>query len=88
MSDKLQKVWRTVSETKYGFFVWDVLEVQGTENDFTPRMIATFEPTRDGEYILIQCFHFFSTKKAQEFLNDTTFSRFQELTIIENSTGK
>src|SRR5687768_5759654 len=78
-----QKVWTTLSETKgCGFFVWVIMEVQGTTDDFTPKMLEIFEPTPDGGFILINCYHFFTKEKATQFLNDASFAAYQDIEII------
>lgn len=81
---KRNKVWRTMSSTGHsGYFVWDVIEVideyvfRLTEKD-----IARFEPTKDGGYILIHCFHSWSKDRAIELLNSDDFSQYQEVTIV------
>lgn len=66
--EHVQRVWRTMSNGQHnGYFVWDILEVIGKIPDDLLKK-DYYTECRDGSYISIQCFHFFSEERARESL--------------------
>jgi hypothetical protein len=80
MKELKQRVWRTVSETAYGCFVWDVTEVMGEPH---PLQIPYFIQCLDGSYLLIQCTHYWTNTLALMALSDNEYDYLQELILIK-----
>lgn len=62
-----QVVWRTLSETSSGWFVWEVCEISD-DYSLTAKRLGT--ECLDGSKVLVQCFHAFTRQKAQMYLDD------------------
>lgn len=79
---ELQQVWRTASTSNNsGYFVWDIIEVIG-EVDPKDSWSKQFTLCRDGSYILVQCYHFWTTEKSNKFLNESGGWAYQTVIII------
>jgi hypothetical protein len=80
MEIQKQRVWRTVSKPDHnGFFIWDILEVMDIDQiDKTSKAFKTFVECRDGSYILIQCYHFWTQESIGKFFKgDEDYSVYQ-----------
>jgi hypothetical protein len=78
-----QLIWRTMSGGENnGYFVWDVMEYQPEYPGQVPVPITSFEETRDGNYVMPHCAHFWVKEKAERYLNDDSCPDYQDLLII------
>jgi hypothetical protein len=72
------RVWRTASYSPIdGYFVWDIMEA-----DLGGRPFNSFTKCRDGSYIIVQCYHFWTMQRAGEFLHDRSFDSYQNVEIV------
>ena len=80
-----QNVWRTISnKSSNGWFVWEILEYQGSKDgpDPSPKQQKNFIQCRDGSWINIHCFHSWTSERAENILNDTSFSAYSNYQIV------
>jgi hypothetical protein len=81
--NEMQRVWRTASSdySNNGYFVWEILEVIGEVYD---NEITKFHLTkcRDGSYILIQCYHYWTLEKAGKALHSAGMDGWQVISIV------
>jgi hypothetical protein len=73
-------VWRTLTVTTSGYFLWEVREVVGEPDS---RQLYLFEATNDGGYVIIHCDHYWTLDSALNALEDD--SPWYDIYII---TGK
>jgi hypothetical protein len=76
------KTWRTLSTNgNTGFVVWDVMEADAPSASH-PDLAKQLHKTRDGEYVYIQAYHFWTRKAAEEFISDRSLVFDEEIITI------
>lgn len=78
-----QRVWRSISSDSASWYVWDIMEVMEEKGVKPFSMVDDmYTPTSDGGYILIQCFHFWTKKNAERFMESNDWRMFQTTTYV------
>jgi hypothetical protein len=79
-----QRVWRAFSQSETcGFFVWEILEYVDNGNPLNVQQRHMFEKCRDGSFILIQCYHFWTEDSAMAaYANNYLDSKWHTVTYI------
>lgn len=71
-------VWRTITGAPItGWYVWDVIQVVG---EVYAKDAHIYHLTKDNGHIMVQCFHFFTIEKAEEFLHER--NPFQTVEVV------